>query len=339
MKIYKAILGVGIAVCTAVFIFVAGFAVPVATAGELTFVENDIIYFSRSGSSLIQDTSVVNKGRILTHNTMARKLLYVTPQSTQGTDILTGGSLMLMDLDSLEEQLVSTNVISANLSSDGTRVVLWNVDHEIYLTDSSGVVLKRIGVYGAAPIFSHDGSLITYLKLANVSPDGDSQSLFEHAQGIAVYDMKTSREVLVTNGGSDDFAPVGFSLSMTKLYFNSTRPFAGSSQNHVASLWVVDLESEKVERLTNTDEDMVKQGLVVPTVNENALWSLDRKTIITSNGKEQGIWLFSLDPLGGISEAVHIADGESPQWLLYEKSIIFRGTSNGKSVWHIQNVR
>lgn len=325
--------------CAVIFLFGGSIAAPVATAGELPFVENGVLYSSPAESSVVQDATTLGKGKILAHNPTAGKLLYVTPQNTQGTDVLTGGNLMLVDMATLGEQLVATNVIAASLSPDGTAMVLWNKDHEIHLTDSVGTVSGRIGMYGAAPVFSHNGRFIAYLKLADVTLDSAPQSLFEHAQGIAVYDVRTGRETLVTDGGLDDFAPVGFSLNMTKLYFNATRPYAGSPQNHIASLWVVDLTSGKVERLTNTDEKAVKQGIVVPTVSENALWSSDRTIVISSNGKEQGIWLFSLAPSVGTLEATHIADGESPQWLVSDESIVFRAISDGKSAWHILNIR
>jgi len=231
----------------------------------------------------------------------------------------------------------ASDAISSSLSPDGRMAAIWTKGHEVVLADASGAVLQKIGIHGAAPIFSHDGNLVAYEKLADESPDGDDQSLFEMAQGIAVYDLRTGQERLVTDGGVDDFAPVGFSKDMNLLYFNSTRPYEWSPWNHVASLWVVDLKSGKTQRLTNMDEDAVRRGNMVPTISPKAIWSSDRTVAITSYGPEKGVWKFVLSATG--ASASHIADGDSPQWVVQDQSFAVRVISNGKPSWNKINLR
>lgn len=231
----------------------------------------------------------------------------------------------------------ASDMVSSSLSPDGMMSAVWTKNHEIVVIDSGGSVLHKIGIRGAAPMFSHDGNLVAYEKLADSSQDDSEQSLFEFAQGIAVYDLRTGKERLVTDGGGDDFAPVGFSKDMSLLYFNSTRPYEGSSGNHVASLWVVELKSGKAERLTNTSEKQVQNGVVVPIVGENPLWSSDRTMIISSIGSESGVWKFALTSRG--VSAVRIADGDSPKWVVSDESFVVRTISDGKTVWRTLRVR
>jgi len=231
----------------------------------------------------------------------------------------------------------ASDVISSSPSPDGRMTASWTKKHEVVLTDASGATLQKIGIHGAAPLFSHDGSLIAYEKLADESPDGDDQSLFELAQGIAVYDLRTGQERLVTNGGSDDFAPVGFSKDLSLLYFNSTRPYEESPWNHVASIWVVDLKSGRTQRLTNLSEDAVMRGDMIPTISPKAIWSSDRTVAITSYGPEKGVWKFVLT--ANEISAFRIADGDSPEWAVQDRTFVTRVVSNGKTSWNKINLR
>ena len=134
--------------------------------------------------------------------------------------------------------------------------------------------------------------------------------------GIAVHNLATGREDVIT-GSSHDFQPVGFSKDMTKLYFNSTRPFENTKneyENHVASLWVVDLSTKKVTRLTNLNEELVMKGVMVPTLDIRALWSSDKKTAISSTDIESGIWKFEFNDDGTLLDAKKIASGTAPRW-------------------------
>ncbi|MEY4723594.1 MAG: hypothetical protein RLZZ324_1107, partial [Candidatus Parcubacteria bacterium] len=153
------------------------------------------------------------------------------------------------------------------------------------------------------------------------------------AEGIAVYDTLTGQETLVTNGGGDDFAPVGFSKDMSLLYFDSTRPYGTSPGNRVASLWVVDLATGDVTRLTNTDEESVRKGVMVPTISPAAIWTSDRATAVTSYGSDMGVW--RIDLVGHRVVARRISDGDSPTWLVPDETIDVRRVVNGRET-HVQ---
>ncbi|WKZ29372.1 MAG: hypothetical protein QY323_01420 [Patescibacteria group bacterium] len=238
----------------------------------------------------------------------------------------------------IPEPTLADDVITASQSPDGALEAVWTKNHEVLLVDPNGSVLQKIGVHGAAPIFSHDGRFVAYEKLADGSADGAEQSLFEFALGIAVHDLQTGREYLVTNGGSDDFAPVGFSRDLSMLYFNSTRPYDDSSGNRVASLWVVNLKTGETKRLTNVDEEAVRNGRMIPTISPTtALWSSDRVTVFTSYGHETGVWKFALTDSS--ASATRIAEGDAPQWVVPDKSISVRTLVDGKDVRHTINVR
>lgn len=306
---------------------------------DLPFVEKGVLYRSpvESLAGKAQKAIAENVGRVLHYNQDTAQLIHVTKPSAVDSDIITGGDLVLTDTVTWSTRIIAQDIVTAHISPHGDMIVLWNKNHQVRLVTSQGVPIKEIGIHGAAPIFSHDKRFIAYQKLADHSPDSNLQSLFEHAQGIAVYDMYTMRESLVTNGGGDDFAPVGFSNDISKLYFNSTRPSVNEPENHIASLWVLDLATRITTQLTNTD---VREGdPLIPTVNENALWSSDRRIAISSNGKEQGTWMFLLSQNKNTVEARHIADGDSPQWLVLNKRIAVRSVENGQSKWRTIDVQ
>lgn len=303
-----------------------------ATAQTLSFVENGVLYYSTTTSEPTPQRAALDIWRILDNKPEKNSLLYLTIPEANATDAVNGSALMLLNTANHAIQPVARNVITAVLSPDATKIVLWNKNQEIQVVAPNGAVLQEIGTHGAAPIFSHDGNLVAYEKLADHTLDSDPQSLFELAQGIAIHDLRTGEERLVTHGGIDDFAPVGFSRDMRKLYFNSTRPFEDSPQKHIASLWVVDLTTGKTERLTNTNEEMVNARLLMPVISQNALWTSDRTTIISSNNAKEGVWMFTLSRDGAIA-AIRAGDGDFPQWSVPDKSIVFRTITNGNKAW------
>ncbi|MHB0865753.1 MAG: TolB family protein [Minisyncoccota bacterium] len=324
-------------VCAASCI-VAAVSTNASASEDLPFVENGVLYHSFVG--LPEKEVVAEKvHRVLDYLPTERKLLYVTRPQTSGTDAAMGGDLVLTDTTSWIGQKIAENVISGRLSPDGTNIVVWDNRDEIFLTRHDGKFLRRIGIHGAAPVFSQDGTFVAYQKLANDSTNGNRQSLFENAYGIAVYDVRSGVERVVTNGGVDDFAPIGFSEDMSKLYFNSTRPYGKSSQNHVAAVWVVDLAHGNTKRLTNVDERAVMNGSIIPVISDDAIWSSNRMTAISSTGKNQGVWSFVFSPDGEHLSALYVSDGESPLWIIPGEEVAVRTVIDGKKVWRTVNIR
>jgi len=223
-----------------------------------------------------------------------------------------------------------TDAIAHKPSPDGRMYAVWTKGHEIHLTDPAGKVLRKVGGHGAEPIFSHDGRFVAYEKLSDSSPDGVEQTLFELAVGLAIFDIQNGKETIVTNGGVDDFAPIGFSKDFRFLYFNSTRPYAESPGNHVASVWAVNLMDGAETRMTNTSEMLVRQGITVPIVSSKAIWSSDRSTAFSSHGSETGIWKFSFHE--DSVWASRVADGSNPVWAEQDKSIDVTSILDGKEI-------
>lgn len=298
---------------------------------NFVYVENEKIY---SSSKVVAD----NVSRIVDRNEASSQILYLTKAAVENVGGHPQGSdLVVKDSVTGKEKVIAKKVVDAKFSPDGTRVVVQNEDHEVRLLTLNREEVARIGAHGSAPFFSHDGKYIAYHKLAD---QGTGFRLYEFSPyGLALYNPATGKEELITDN-KDDFQPVGFSADMSKLYFNSGRKYDTSPEgfeNHVASLWVVDLKTKAVTRLTNTDEEVVRQGTMVPTVNSMALWSSDRKTIISENDGK--VWQFSLDEGGGLKGAKYLADGTSPNWLVPDQSIVVRTTVEGKGEWKTINIK
>lgn len=305
---------------------------------DLPFIEKGILY--HSAVDLENPEPVLNGViRILDYQPGAKKILCMTRSQETRSDAVTGGDLVIVDTTNWSQSKVATdNIVGGRLSTDGLSAVVWNDQHEIIYVRNSGKSLQKIGVHGAAPMFSHDGSLISYQKLADETISGDRQDFFEHAYGIAVYDLKTGKEKMVTGGGVHDFAPVGFSNDLSKLYFNSTRPYDNSPQNHVASIWVVDLVLNRTERLTNSDEAAALNGLTTPIIGDDAIWSSDRSIVISSDGKN-GVWIFTLSFDGKYLTASRVAEGDSPRWTIPDQVIAIRANVAGKNHWKSVTIR
>jgi hypothetical protein len=304
-----------------------------------SYVENGTLYSATANNDLSQKAAD-NVSRILDQKPQKNRVLYLTNSDKGSTDAGTGDDLFLLNTDNQIAHLIARNVVSAVLSPDAAKVAFWNKEHKVRIVTSDNMPLREIEGHAAAPIFSHDGNLVAYQKLADYSPDGDPHGLFESAKGIAIYDLRTGEDRLVTTGGMDDFEPVGFSLDKTKLYFNSTRPSEKSPQAHVASLWVVDLRSGKTTRLTNIKQvDGHSSDELTPIISQSAIWSSDHKTVISSNSSKEGVWIFNFSENGGLTSAIQMGDGDSPQWVVPDKRVVFRAATDGKNTWRQVNLR
>jgi len=304
----------------------------------LTLVlSTSIVYanVSRSATDAGDTTQMIIE---LDHNEALGKTLMIHQTETDD-EHFHGGKLVIKSDSEDTRTLIETDILSADLSDDGLLIAAWNSDNQIKLFDSIGTEMKRIGVHGASPIISQNKNYIAYNKLANTG--ADLQELSETSPyGIAVYNLVTNKEDIVTTS-SEDFQPIAFSKDMTKLYFNSTRPYASTKKgysNHVASIWVVDLTSKKVTRLTNTDEKLVMKGTMVPTIDVRALWSSDKKTAISSTDNESGVWQFSFNDNGMLVNAKKIAVGTSPRWSEIDNKINITTKFDGQIISKELNV-
>ncbi|MEX0931131.1 MAG: hypothetical protein WDZ88_00090 [Candidatus Paceibacterota bacterium] len=308
-----------------------------AQAHKFVFIEGGKAYLS---SDLSASKIADNVEGMLAYNPTLEKYLYRIAQNGGDGHNHDSGSLVLADSNTGKTHVITTDVMTAALSPDGTQIAVWNGDNEIYLMTADGNEIARIGVHGALPVFSHDGTYVAYNKLAE---EGDRffDLSEESPYGIAIYNLKTGEEEIITEN-VHDFQPLGFSADMSKLYFNSGRAYETTPEgfsNHVASLWVVDLKTKEVARLTNTDEEAVRRGDKAPIIHATALWSSDRKTVISSLEAESGVWQFSFSDDGKLVDAKQITDGTSPRWVVPGESIAVRTKVGNRNEWKTINIK
>jgi hypothetical protein len=275
--------------------------------------------------------------RIIDRNQQFDQLLITEKPNQIGTDRHVGVKLRLVNTKTWSVQDISDGVFQAKLSPKGNALVVWNDEDTINVVNLDGDVLLTLGIHGAAPMYSHTGNLIAYQKLADSSDDESEPGSYE-VQGIAVYDLKSNTEKLVTFD-AEDFAPVGFSNDESKLFFNSARAYPEEPGNHIASLWVVDINSGSVERLTNQSVDEVKKGNFTPILSSNSIWSSDRQVALSSVDSEDGTWKYQFAKNGKLISAEHFADGDSPQWVEKDRIVASKVSMAGKVHWHKFNVR
>lgn len=307
-------------------------------AADIPYVDDGMLYQQEAASSAPPVPVGILATRILDQNRTNNIILVLENDPNQDDPHLVSGALHRVDTTTWNAAKVADGIMSAKLSPRGNAAVVWRDDDTVDMVNLDGDVLANIGIHGAAPIYSHSGNLISYQKLADVSDDGSRQTLFELAQGIAIYDLRTQQERLVTFD-PEDFAPAGFSRNEKKLYFNSTRAYEDAPQSHVASVWVVDLESGKTERLTNRSSKLVRQGTVVPIIDADALWTTDRGTAISSTDSESGVWIYNFSPSGITVSASHLADGGTPQWTKRDEIFAAKVLIEGKPSWRTHHIQ
>ncbi|MBI5913705.1 hypothetical protein HY839_04705 [Candidatus Azambacteria bacterium] len=305
---------------------------------KFVYLDGDKAYVSSISSDPVKVAD--NVQRILDSSNGSSRILYLSSVAEKNIGGQVHGSkLIVMDPATGNERVIAENIVEAKFSPDGTRIVAQSGDYKIRLFTAIGKEITRIGMHGSAPLFSHDGAYIAYHKLAD---EGEGFRLFEFSPyGIVLYNLATGEEELITDN-KDDFQPVGFSLDMSRLYFNSGRKYGTSPEgfeNHVASLWMVDLTTKEIKRLTNMSEEVVRQGIMVPTVDGAALWSSDRKMVISSVDPESGTWQFVFNQEGELARAERITDGTSPHWLVPDKNIVVRTKVDGKGEWKTVNIK
>jgi len=296
---------------------------------NLTYVEHGVIYESNPA---IQDDNSTRKriddiDQIVSDHSTSKVLFLKKNQEWKlGTEASGSFDLWLFDSALSKSYMVYKDVKDADISTSGDLIAA-AVDYpsnEISIVTNKGELVSKVGVHGTSPLFSADGKLLAYYKLADY---GEGQDLFFNAKGIALYSIETGKEILVTDN-SEDFSPIAFSSDLKSLYFISGRPQADNPMNHIASLWVVSIDGKSSPvQLTNLD------GLVMPPYfSKNALWSTDGKSVIDSDGSD--VWLFSFTEANSPPTINRLSSGSSPKWIERDHVIAFR--DGGK--WHTLNI-
>ena len=309
-----------------------------------------VFYYQNSNARKVTEEEVVIKepksfippdvGQVADINIANGNLLYLTtsPNSEPGMGggHVAGHDLVVKDAISNEKKVIAKDVLEASFSNKGDFVVLSDSEYEIRIINLKGEVIDKIGKHGVNPVFSSDDSTVVYHRLAN---EGQGQDLFEKSPyGLVQYDIKEKNEKNLTDS-KDDYEPLAFSTDMSKLYFNSGRAYDSKIEgyeNHVVSLWVLDLKTNKVTRLTNLDEEKELANGGDPRVSGSALWSTDKKTIISEDDGE--IWKFTLSDDGTLLDVSKMLDGTNVSWAIADKSINVLLADKQQPMWKVVSI-
>jgi Tol biopolymer transport system component len=272
--------------------------------------------FSRRGNIITEMNSRVirdNVARVIQFQENTNKVLFLSKGSPSQD-----GDLILMDLASGETKVIMTEAIGGQIAPDGQSIVAWSGKQELVIFTEEGDEREKLSGHGAAPIFSHDGRFIAYEKLADESFDGNEQSLFEDAFGIALYDRsERSTHILTETEEGEDYAPIGFSADLSRLYFNSTR-------NALGSLWVVNIDGTNLAQILLSSDPEV----IVSAVSQNALWSSDRVGVVSMVDNEVYLLRFT-DDGRSLAEYKNLGKANSIRWGMQDFSIVSYDTENG----------
>lgn len=256
-----------------------------------------------------------------------------------GGDRMMGTDLTILDPKTGQSRVIAKDIWVAHLSPDGSSIVAADSDNKVHLFDLQGNEKARIGNNGSNPVFSTDGKYVIYQKLADTGRD--FFDLWTNAKGLALYDIGTGKERMLTDNSGDDF-PIGFSAGGEYLYFTAGRPYIPSIfgiTNIVYGLYSLNMSTGEVRRLTNTDESQATiHGPVMSFISQDALWTANRLKAISGIGN-QGTYEYVFDGKGGLTSVEHIADGDSPRWVEQDKSFAVRVSTNGAEHWQVMNVK
>ncbi len=256
-----------------------------------------------------------------------------------GAGNMPGTDLTVLDPKTGQSRIIAKNIWVAHVSPDGTYIVAADSDNKVHLFDMNGKEEARIGNNGSNPIFSTDGKYVIYQKLADTGRD--FFDLSSNAKGLALYDISTGKERMLTDQSGDD-SPIGFSADGGYFYFTAGRPYDHSIfriTNIVYSLYSLDMNTGEVRRLTNVDERQATVGgPMMSFISQDALWTADRLKAIADEG-HGNVQEFIFDGKGGLVSVEHIADGDSLHWVEQDKTFAVRVSTNGAEHWQVMNVK
>ena len=307
----------------------------------LALIVGGVSFLYTPGSSANRTSSEI--GRIV--GLANGQMLYIATleenESHGGGPGIDGSDLIVLDSQTGESRVIAKEVWTAQFSPDGKEIVAADSDNKVRLYSVDGSLKAQIGNNGASPIFTHDGKFIAYHKLAD---EGEEFfKLAENAKGIALYEIATGEERMLTNH-SGDYWPIGFSADFKYFYFNADRPYESSILgenviNITSGLYSLDVSTGRVTRLTNADERAVQEnGQTMSFITHDALWTSDRLIAITGLG-QHGTYKFTFDGAGGLKSVERVSSGDAPRWVEQDKSFETRTVVDGKETWNATNIK
>lgn len=303
-----------------------------APAAEVPFVEDGVLKKSRIDNSGAETVIVTGVNRILAETVDGNGVLYAAKNAaTQPASEMVSEDIWFVDLSTGEKTMIADRTITASMSSDGIVFAITRDDDTVVYRSGKTGDWRQIGVHGGNAIIVGNGRYVAFIKLADIAADNDRQSLLENAKGIALYDIKTGEERLLTHTEhGEDFGPLALSADGKMLYFNSGRASdEGFPAIHNVGLWAVDIDGKNLRQLTN--KSTYFSGTTVPIIDRAALWTSDRTMAISAGSGE--IWQYTFRNDGNV-DAKKIGDGDQPHWSVRDRQIIVRAKDGGKTKWN-----
>jgi Tol biopolymer transport system component len=316
--------------------------IPVIPDKILSYVEDGVLYQLPTAAGATRASILVQDARVSVlhvNHDLNETLFMASPKNPKNPDytIHGKGELWLLDEAGTARKVSSEEPIDASLSPDGTQIAfVSDLAKKVKILTRDGALIRTLpGRSWGTIVWSHDGKRVAYTKLAS-PPCEEGRDIINSdlcKVGIALFDLESGTEAILTEDGND-YGPTAFSPDDSKLYISSGRPYVEWPEAHVVSDWMVDLATKQAKRLTNHFRGFEAQMDYVPTLNKaDTLWSSDGSVAFSSRAFSEGTWMFSFSPAGEIEDAKHIADGDSPRWLVRDSTAITHVIRNGKSAW------
>lgn len=256
-----------------------------------------------------------------------------------GGNGMQGSDLVVFDPKTGKKNIIAKNVWAADYSEINDLIVTADTDNKVKLFSKSGEKKAEIGNNGSNPIISHTGNDVVYQKLADEGED--YFILSENAKGLALYDVESGKEKMLTDK-SGDYRPIGFSIDKDYLYFNASRPYEPSILGYInieSGLYSLNVQTGEVLRLTNADEQkVIDDGPTMSFIAHDAIWSSDRKIAISST-ENQGTYQFKFDGKGGLENVSRISEGTSPAWVVQDITFKVKVNAGNKTEWEEINIK
>lgn len=271
------------------------------------YVEDGVLYRTK-----LKDGVAVERGQkvgegvdlLMTQNGKLALFTHTTMSYGEGP---VKNDLWSIDKETGVARKIYQDVMYAPISPKGNMIAVSTQDARVHLIDENGNLLNKVGVYSTSAVFSPDGEKIVYRKLPDNPPESFTLGdLVTHAQGLAVYDINTGKETLVTHG-VDDAWPVGFAHDGKNLYF----------VKDCCSLWSADLKNG------GEPVSMLDPKTPVYVNDYDAIWSSDGRSVISKTDGE--VSLLHISPSQQSASVTMLGKGGSPRWKVQDKLIEFKG--------------
>lgn len=300
---------------------------------EHAYLENGALYQSRPGDpdEMVNRKKIVAEGSERILDQKNGKMLFAKANE-KASKLPSEGpewpNLWITDTASGTARKIYDGISTADISPAGDTIAVSTSRSELHLITSEGKFIKKIGIHGTEPVFSHDGKFLAYLKLN----DGIVEMGDDMAQGLAVYNLETNQDTLIVKTVRSVKNTAGFNFtivenpygighwsqdSKTVYFISEFNPFKEGEN----ALWSVRVDGTHLRQLTNTNDPGTEGSMFY----SGQLWSTDGLIVISDIGfEEMVITAYYFNKNGDFVGKKKLADGFSPQWLTQDTLITYR---------------